>query len=182
MLKSVSVRLCHAKDPSARRKKKLIDRPLDGLHWPSQNPQGEDDSNEEDYEMPFPGGNSSRYQHAIHLGLTYLYLSIRDLLQKSLEEEEKKKREQKAAVVACLGNRRIRSTYKQAPSSICSVSALLYGCIPSTCAVSFYAPVGYNEAFGPFGPTRPFSRTPPSHPFRPSGASEANCWEHSMCV
>jgi hypothetical protein len=35
-------------------------------------------------------GKLSRYQHAIHLGLTCLHLSIRDLLQKSLEEEEKK--------------------------------------------------------------------------------------------
>jgi len=32
----------------------------------------------------------SRYQHTIHLGLTCLHLSIRDLLQKSLEEEENK--------------------------------------------------------------------------------------------
>ena len=30
-----------------------------------------------------------RYQQAIHLGLTYLYLSIRSLLQKSLKRSER---------------------------------------------------------------------------------------------
>jgi hypothetical protein len=99
--------------------------------------------------MPFPG-----------VILTYLYLSIRALLQKDLEEEGKqnRQREQKAAVVACLGNRKIRSTYEQAPSSICSDSAHLSWFPTSTCAVTLYAPVGYNEAFGPFGPTGPSAR------------------------
>ena len=61
--------------------------------------------------MPFPG-QFSRYQHVIHLGLTYLYQGPSP--EKS-RRSEKKNSEQKAAVVACLGNRKIRNTYKQAP-------------------------------------------------------------------
>lgn len=72
--------------------------------------------------------------------------------------------EQKAAVVACSGNRKIRSTYEQAPSSICSEYAGLSWFPTSTCAVTVYAPVGYNEAFGPFGPSGPSARvTGPSN-------------------
>lgn len=45
----------------------------------------------------------SRYQHVIHPGLTYLYLSIRALLQKSLEEEVKKKERAKSSGGSFLG-------------------------------------------------------------------------------
>jgi hypothetical protein len=44
---------------------------------------------------------------------------------RKVSKKKKKQREQKAVVVATLGNRKIRSTYAQAPPSICSVRAVL---------------------------------------------------------
>lgn len=59
---------------------------------------------------------------------------------RNVSKKKKKQRVQKAAVVAALGNRKIRSTYAQAPPSICSVRALLSWLPTSTCAVTFTRP------------------------------------------
>jgi len=59
----------------------------------------------------------------------------------------------RGAAVACLGNRKAHMHRHRRPSAWSGMSC--FGVLPVRVQVKLYAPVGYNEAFGPFGSTSP---------------------------
>jgi hypothetical protein len=106
---------------------------------------------------------------------------IRALLQDQKGPEDTKKKERKAvATAACSGDREIRRIYEQTPPPICSVTAILSWYPPSTCPITLYGSVGYNEAFGLLSLTGPSAQALPTgiRPlFLPFGESDARAFQ-----